>query len=81
MELFKELLKEILYEEEKVIRIEFDISEKKILKAIDSKCFEALAKIKRIIQNEMLSDFEAIEEIVSLFENMNIDFGERHDFG
>lgn len=39
-----------------------------------------LSEIHKVIKNEDYSDFEAIEEIVSIFEKHNIDFGSRHDF-
>ena len=39
-----------------------------------------LGEIQEIIKNESYSDFEAIEEIVCIFEKYNIDFGSRHDF-
>ena len=41
---------------------------------------EILAKIQEIIQDENISDFDAIEKIVCLFEEYHIDFGCRHDF-
>lgn len=39
-----------------------------------------LAQIQGIIKNDAYSDFEAIEEIVKVFEKYNLDFGNRHDF-
>ena len=39
-----------------------------------------LSEIQNVIKNECYSDFEAIEEIVCIFEKYNIDFGFRHDF-
>jgi len=46
----------------------------------DTTAINALSEIKEIIKNPDLSDFEAIEEIVCVFEKYNIDFGSRHDF-
>ena len=46
----------------------------------DTTAINALSEIKDIIINPHLSDFEAIEEIVCVFEKYNIDFGNRHDF-
>ena len=40
----------------------------------------ALAQIQGIIKNDAYSDFEAIEEIVKVFEKYSLDFGNRHDF-
>lgn len=39
-----------------------------------------LGEIQDIIKNENYSDFEAIEEIISIFEKYKISFGNRHDF-
>ena len=39
-----------------------------------------LSEIQKVIQNESYSDFDAIEEIVCIFEKYNIDSGFRHDF-
>ncbi len=47
---------------------------------VDTSAVSALAEIQKIIKNEEYSDFEAIEEIVCVFEKYNIDFGSRHDF-
>lgn len=47
----------------------------------DSKSLQALQKIKTIIENKELSDFECIEEIVCVFEDIGSGAGSRHDFG
>lgn len=46
----------------------------------DTTAIRMLAEIQKVIKNESYSDFEAIEEIVCVFEKYNIDFGFRHDF-
>ena len=46
----------------------------------DTLAINMLGEIQRIIKNERYSDFEAIEEIVCLFEKYKIDAGVRHDF-
>ena len=51
---------------------------------IENKCYFMLNKIRDIIINDENSDedcFEKIEEIVRLFEEMDISIGSRHDFG
>ena len=59
-------------------RIEdFDIDASQIA---DSTATKILSEIQKIIQNEKYSDFDAIEEIVCIFEKYHIDFGCRHDF-
>ena len=47
---------------------------------IESKSLSALAEIQQVIQNDTLSDFEMVEEIVCIFEKYNIDAGGCHDF-
>ncbi len=46
----------------------------------DSVALQMLYEIKNIIRDENYSDFEAIEEIVFIFEKYKIDFGSCHDF-
>ncbi len=46
----------------------------------DTVAINMLYEIQSIISNENYSDFEAIEEIVCVFERNKIDFGFRHDF-
>ena len=46
----------------------------------DSNAILILDKIKKITSDDSLSDFDAIEEIVHLLEENNIDCGPRHDF-
>lgn len=46
----------------------------------DTTAIQMLSEIQKIIKNESYSDFEAIEEIVCIFEKYNIDFGSCHDF-
>ena len=59
-------------------RIEdFDIDASQI---VDTTAIQMLAEIQRVIQDEQYSDFDAIEEIICIFEKYHIDFGSRHDF-
>ena len=46
----------------------------------DTVAIKMLREIQSIIKNESYSDFDAVEEIVRVFEKYNIDFGGRHDF-
>lgn len=41
---------------------------------------KALSEIQEIISSYEISDFDAVEEIVCVFERYKIDFGVRHDF-
>lgn len=50
---------------------------------VESECYQALQNIKRIIEDESLSDrecFQQIEEIVRVLEGLGSDGGFRHDF-
>lgn len=46
----------------------------------DTTAIQMIGEIQKIIKDENYSDFDAIEEIVCIFEKYNIDAGFRHDF-
>ena len=46
----------------------------------DTTAISMISEIQNIIKNENYSDFDAIEEIVCVFEKYKVDFGSRHDF-
>ena len=51
---------------------------------VEMESFQALAKIKAILENDSLRDdacFQQIEEIVCVFEALGSGAGNRHDFG
>lgn len=48
---------------------------------IDTAAVLMLSEIQEVIQNDKISDFEAIEQIVRIFEKHKINTGVRHDFG
>ena len=79
VDLYKEILIGILQKEE--LNVEFKNAHFNIEKAFNEKCFELLNKIKAVIENDSLSDFECIEETVCLFEEYGIGIESRHDFG
>ncbi len=56
---------------------DFEIDASKIA---DTVAINMLSEIQDIIKNEDYSDFEAIEEIVCVFEKYKIDYSSRHDF-
>ena len=56
---------------------DFDIDASQIA---DTTAIQMLSEIQNAIRNEGYSDFEAIEEIVCIFEKYSIDYGFRHDF-
>ena len=49
-------------------------------KIIDLKSLYALEKIKAVIENDSLSDFECVERIINIFEELGSNGGNRHDF-
>ncbi|MBE7023656.1 MAG: hypothetical protein E7412_04225 [Ruminococcaceae bacterium] len=57
---------------------DFEIDENKVA---DSKATLILDAVREILRQDELTDFEMIEEIVSLFGRCNIDCGACHDFG
>lgn len=50
-------------------------------KIADTVAISALSEIQEVIQNDDISDFDAVEEIVCIFEKYKINAGPRHDFG
>lgn len=82
MELYKEILINVLKDEDAVIT--FPNLSLNALEIINLKSYQALKAIKRILNDATLSDkecFSKIEEIVSIFESIGSDGGIRHDFG
>ncbi len=80
MELYKEILSNILEKEEVIVR--FKNCEINPAEIVSLGCYRALVKIKDIIKDNSLSDSECfmqIERIVCLFESLGIDCGSRHD--
>ena len=47
---------------------------------IELKSLQTLQKIKTVIEDDSLSDFECVERIVRIFESIGSDGGNRHDF-
>lgn len=46
----------------------------------DTTAIQILSEIQKVIKDKSYSDFDAIEEIVCIFEKFGIDVGFRHDF-
>lgn len=82
MELYIELLAKVLKNQQmNIVFPNLDINSNQI---IEMECYNALKKIKAIIEDESLEDSECfmkIEEIVCLFEQLGSGGGNRHDFG
>ena len=60
---------------EKLSYIEIDTD-----KIADTTANKVLSQIKEIMPDDIKSDFDVIEEFVSVFERYNIEAGGRHDF-
>ncbi len=82
MDLYKEILIKLLEKESVEVRFEnFNINMADI---VECASYQALQKIKTIIEDESLEDSECfmrIEEIVCVFESLGSSGGNRHDFG
>lgn len=78
MELFKEILTKVFEKEE--INIIFPNLKLNTVEIIEVQCYQVLQKIKTVIENDSLSDFDCIEEIVCIFEEIGSDGGKRYDF-
>ena len=51
-----------------------------IEKIVHDKAYETLLKIKELVENDSLNDFDCIEEIINVFDNIG-GVRYRHDFG
>ena len=83
MELYKEILAHALtYGGE--VKVVFSGEEGNLAKLVEGECYQALKKIKAVIQDDSLEDeacFQKIEEIVCILESIGSSGGCRHDFG
>ena len=81
MDLYKEILSHALMQGE--VTITFPGNTCDITKIVEGECYQALQKIKAIIQDDSLTDIECfvkIEEIVCVLESVGSNGGFRHDF-
>lgn len=80
MELYQEVLKSILLEQNgDNLYIQSILND-----LIEMKCYQALKKIKAIIDDDSLDDkecFMRIEEVICVLEELGSGGGTRHDFG
>lgn len=78
MDFFQEIVVNVLAKEE--ARVTFPNLKFSVSEILEIQCFDALKKIKTIIENDSLNDFECVEEIVCVFEQLGSSCGSRHDF-
>ena len=82
MKLFQEMLVKLL--EKETVQVTFPDLDTDPAKLIELKSYWALSRIKRIIEDDSLSDaecFQKIEQIIQTFETLGSGGGNRHDFG
>jgi len=78
MGLLTEVLVKLLEKEE--IQVTFPGISFAYSDLIEMQAFQALEKIKAIIENDSLNDFMCIEKIVCVLEEYGSSGGNRHDF-
>lgn len=82
MELYRDILYAILEKEDWKIILPKENC--KLDDAIEMRCYQALAEIKNILENDALTDAECflrIEKIICVFEKLGNGIEGRHDFG
>ena len=82
MDLFKAIFTQALITGK--IQVSFSGMDSTVADVIEGQCYQALQKIKSIIDDDSLNDpecFHKIEEIVCTLEEIGSDGGCRHDFG
>lgn len=81
MELYKELLENLAYNNK--IEISFPQFESEEKNIITNMCYKILCEIRNAVNDDSLTDedcFMKIERIISVFEKYGIKSGPRHDF-
>lgn len=80
LNLYKDILIELLSKQK--IMIGFDnLKTENPKEIVETVCYKTIQKIREVLDNDELNDFECIERIVSLLEEIGSDGGSRHDFG
>ena len=78
MELYKEILAKALQEQE--MHVVFPGLGINATEIVELQCYQALQQIKAFIEDDSLSEFDCIEQIVRVLEVIGSDGGTRHDF-
>ena len=76
MELYKEILAQILSSEH--IEVTFPTMPVDAERIVEVQSYRVLQRIKAVIENDSLSDYDCIEEIVRLLEAVGSTGGTRH---
>ena len=78
--LFNSLLLQALKDNKVEVKMDGFTTER-LLSIVENKTYLALEAIREIVMDDSLSDFDCVEKIVSIFEELGSDGGVRHDFG
>ena len=78
MELYKEILVKVL--EQPTAHAVFPGLQISATEIVELQCYQALEKIKAIIEDDSLAEFMCIEGIVCVLEEIGSNGGSRHDF-
>ena len=80
MDLYKSILIEIL--SRKKVKVSFEnLKTENVNDIIENTSYKTIERIRKVLDNDELEDFECIERIVKLLEEIGYDGGSRHDFG
>ena len=82
MDLYKEILSHALASGG--VKITFSSEHPNIQQIVEGTCYNALQKIKAVIEDDSLEDeecFMKIEQIICVLEEIGSSGGTRHDFG
>jgi len=79
MDLYRDILVEALSKQNITITFE-NLETESPCEIVKNACYVTLEKIRETLDNNELDDFECIERIVKLLENVGIGGGTRHDF-
>ena len=81
MDLYKDILMQILHAPGN-LNVSFEgIKIENPNEAVENVCYQTIMQIKSILDDDTLDDFECIEAIVKLLEEIASDGGSRRDFG
>ena len=79
MDLYKDILIGVL--SKNAVKVKFENLEEQAPEIlVEMKCYQALKHIREVLNNSSLSDFECIEEIVLVLEDIGSGGGSRHNF-
>ena len=80
MDLYKDILLQFLRTAEN-LKITFDdANAKSPNEVVESICYKTIQEIRNILDDDLLGDFECIERIVALLEEIGSSAGSRHKF-